>query len=178
MAVVGIQFRYMVLHEFFLNTTGKFNVPCTHMDVDCYLIDNNGFVLLSNHRVADVGRFFGLVDGDILNELVTAGVYRKIHMFDYQAICLEPESEASAPSSRPFVFSILNQFYHYLSHIISTFVAMYFNGIYGQWGSNAASIDPSEPSFGATRQDWGPTSGAGKFEILPTSKTSHRIKIK
>ena len=146
----------MVLHEFFLNTTGKFNVPCTHIDVDCYLVDNNGFVVLSNHRVADVGRFFGLVDGDILNELVATGVFRKIHMFDYQAVCVEPESEATGSSSRPLVFSMLEQLHQIATHIIHLIAAIYLNSFYGEWHTSAASMDSqSEPSFSAARQDWG-----------------------
>lgn len=161
-AVVGIQFRYMVLHEFFLNTTGKFNVPCTYMDNDCYLIDNNGFVVLSNHRVGDVGRFFGLVDGDILNELVTGGVFRKIRMFDYQAICLDPESEATAPSTSPFFFSLLDRLFRFTSHIITTLATLYINAVYGNWNIEATTLEPqtSEPNVAPFRHNSAPNSDA------------------
>ena len=170
-AVVGLQFRYNVLHEFFLNITAKFNVPCTHMDVDCYLVDNNGFVVLSNHRVAYVGQFFGSIDGDILKELINQGVYRQIRMYDYQAICLREETEASGPSASLFAFSLVHRTFRILSYIIHLLTALYIDTMYNingnSWrkvlGSTLTSLEDSssssEPTFGATRQDWAETSG-------------------
>lgn len=144
MAVVGIQFRYGVLHEFFLNTTNKFNVPCTHLDMDCYLVDNNGFVVVSNHRVEDVGRFFGLVDGDILEDLVSVGVFRRVHMFDYQAICVKlvggPGGGTYAPSARPYAFSLLSAAYSVFSAFLHTLAALYVDVIYGRGLSALGAI--------------------------------------
>lgn len=148
MAVVGIQFRYGVLHEFFLNTTNKFNVPCTHLDMDCYLVDNNGFVVVSNHRVEDVGRFFGLVDGDILEDLVSVGVFRRVHMFDYQAICVKLVGGAGgayAPSTRPYAFSLLSATYSLVSGFLHTLAALYVDVVYGSGWSALAAIFECDP---------------------------------
>ncbi len=146
-AVVGIQFRYGVLHEFFLNTTNKFNVPCTHMDMDCYLLDNNGFVLLSGHKVEDVGRFFGEIDGDILTDLVEGGVLRKVHMYDYQAICVKRAGEAAyGPSARPFAFSLAHFLLGLLSNLFNTLAALYVDLTYlGPWRVLASLFECKDP---------------------------------
>lgn len=152
MAVVGIQFRYDVMNEFFLNTTNKFNVPCAHLDVDCYLVDNNGFVVLSNHKTRDVGKFFGEIDGDILDELVQIGVYQRLHLFDYQAICLDAEIP-SGPSVNPFMNSIVNQLILILRSFITWISLLYINLIYDNiWSLPHYSM---AEKFTAVRQDFG-----------------------
>ena len=42
---------------------------CASEDLECYVVDNNGFVIISENR-ADTGKFFGEVDGTILESLV------------------------------------------------------------------------------------------------------------
>ena len=52
------------------------------------MLDNNGFVLISEDPL-NTGKFFGEVDGTILKSLEKNHVFKKIKIFDYQAICLE-----------------------------------------------------------------------------------------
>lgn len=61
------------------------------------MIDNNGFVIIAENK-ADTGKFFGEVDGTILESLVQSGVYKRIKIYDYQAICLETEGDGSSSS--------------------------------------------------------------------------------
>ena len=42
---------------------------CASEDLECYVVDNNGFVIISENR-ADTGKFFGEIDGTILESLV------------------------------------------------------------------------------------------------------------
>jgi hypothetical protein len=42
---------------------------CASDDLECYVVDNNGFVIISENK-ADTGKFFGEVDGTILESLV------------------------------------------------------------------------------------------------------------
>ena len=155
-AVVGVQFRYKTLHQFFLKTSEKFNVSCTHMDVDCYLIDNNGFVVLSKRDITEVGRFFGLIDGDIMGQLVTENVFRRVHMYDYQAICLEPVPEGSGPAMNLFEFSIFSyiwRFFGSMKWLITFYVQTLYSNDFG-WTWAMESDDRTviaEP----VRQDWG-----------------------
>ncbi|XP_060893106.1 voltage-dependent calcium channel subunit alpha-2/delta-4-like [Labrus mixtus] len=79
-------------------------LSCQSFDLSCYLVDNNGFILLSKER-SDVGRFFGEVDGSVMASLIKMGMYRKVSLFDYQAMC--KNSHHHANSARP----LLSPFY-------------------------------------------------------------------
>ena len=100
-AAIGVKLNYTIFSKYFLNhesicehkSNCKFD--CSRDDIDCFLLDNNGFVVLSdrdfenNFRLAqDSGHFFGEIDFELFNELVGRGVYKKINLYDYQAICI------------------------------------------------------------------------------------------
>uniref|UniRef100_A0A8C4HFS2 VWFA domain-containing protein n=1 Tax=Dicentrarchus labrax TaxID=13489 RepID=A0A8C4HFS2_DICLA len=69
-------------------------------DLNCFLVDNNGFILLSKER-NEVGRFFGEVDGSVMASLIKMGMYKKVSLFDYQAMCKNSHHHAS--SARPLL---------------------------------------------------------------------------
>ncbi|XP_061618113.1 voltage-dependent calcium channel subunit alpha-2/delta-4 isoform X1 [Phyllopteryx taeniolatus] len=77
---------------------------CDSFDMECYVIDNNGFVLISKQR-ADAGRFFGEVDGSVMTTLIRMGMFKRVSLFDYQAMC--KMNVHSISSARP----ILSSFY-------------------------------------------------------------------
>ncbi|XP_057712110.1 voltage-dependent calcium channel subunit alpha-2/delta-4 isoform X3 [Corythoichthys intestinalis] len=58
----------------------------TVRDMECYVIDNNGFILISKQR-ADAGKFFGEVDGSVMTMLIRMGMFKRVSLFDYQAMC-------------------------------------------------------------------------------------------
>ena len=62
------------------------------------MIDNNGFVIISENPL-NTGKFFGEVEGTILWSLVKHEVFKKIKIFDYQAICLE---DARRQKTQPY----------------------------------------------------------------------------
>ncbi len=74
------------------------NKTCASDDLECYVVDNNGFVVISKDPV-HTGKFFGEVDGTILESLVESQIFREIKIYDYQAVCLSPEGEENAASS-------------------------------------------------------------------------------
>ena len=47
------------------------------------MVDNNGFVVISEDPV-HTGKFFGEVDGTILESLVKNDIFRQIKIYDYQ----------------------------------------------------------------------------------------------
>lgn len=55
-------------------------------EVECYIIDNNGYVLISP-KLESTGRFFGEVRGDIMQRLIDEGIYKRVVIYDYQAVC-------------------------------------------------------------------------------------------
>lgn len=51
------------------------------------MLDNNGYILISEDNANDTGRFFGEIEGAIMDVMVKGGVYRKITVYDYQGLC-------------------------------------------------------------------------------------------
>lgn len=66
-------------------------------DKDCYILDNNGYVIIST-RVHETGRFFGEVNGAIMKRLLEENVYRQVTVYDYQAVCFESKNDNNASS--------------------------------------------------------------------------------
>lgn len=57
---------------------------------DCYVIDNNGYVVLSE-RENDTGRFFGELfgAGAVMESMVELGIYKMLTIYDFQGLCYE-----------------------------------------------------------------------------------------
>lgn len=62
----------------------KYN--CGSDEIDCYIIDTNGYILISP-KLESTGRFFGEVRGDIMQRLIDEGIYKRVVIYDYQAVC-------------------------------------------------------------------------------------------
>lgn len=67
---------------------------------DCYVIDNNGYILLSEEP-DDVGKFFGEAEGRAMQTLVELQIFKAITVYDYQAVCVkeEPADEMSSSAA-------------------------------------------------------------------------------
>uniref|UniRef100_A0A8C7XLJ4 Calcium channel, voltage dependent, alpha2/delta subunit 3 n=1 Tax=Oryzias sinensis TaxID=183150 RepID=A0A8C7XLJ4_9TELE len=65
---------------------GKCSISCDNDDVNCYLIDNNGFILVTEEQ-SQTGLFFGEVEGAVMNKLLQMGSFKRITLYDYQALC-------------------------------------------------------------------------------------------
>merc|ERR1719209_1398756 len=104
-AVVGVHIDFEKFEENFMKATtgagghgyrtssGEF-LSCKNESIECYVIDNNGFVIISENPL-NTGKFFGEIDGTILKSLEKNQVFKKIKIFDYQAICLEDADDGS-----------------------------------------------------------------------------------
>jgi hypothetical protein len=58
--------------------------------------------------VSETGKFFGEVEGNAMNLLIEEQVFRKVHIFDYQAICLREDGSKSDASFVTKVSSALH----------------------------------------------------------------------
>ncbi|EEB14544.1 conserved hypothetical protein [Pediculus humanus corporis] len=90
-AVVGYQFRHSAMSTLFFNTVSSCpyadcTVSCASDDLDCFVLDNNGYVIVSENS-QHTGRFFGEIHGTVMNMLVEENIYRRITLYDYQAVC-------------------------------------------------------------------------------------------
>ncbi|KAF3705110.1 Voltage-dependent calcium channel subunit alpha-2/delta-4 [Channa argus] len=90
-------------------------------DIECYVIDNNGFVLISKNY-NNAGRFFGEIDGSVMTTLIRMGMFKRVSLFDYQAMCKMNSHFVS--SARP----LLSPFYglaSVLKWFLSNFLLMF-----------------------------------------------------
>ncbi|RZF45628.1 hypothetical protein LSTR_LSTR010579 [Laodelphax striatellus] len=102
-AVIGIQFQHSALASHFINVTSACTVKtgckktCASADLDCYVLDNNGFIILSE-KAEQTGMFFGQADGTIMDSLVQDGIYKKISIMDHQGACVDTKSNMNRGS--------------------------------------------------------------------------------
>ncbi|CAH2102256.1 unnamed protein product [Euphydryas editha] len=101
-AVVGFQFKHERLSEWFENITSscehnKECVTCLSDNWDCFLVDSNGWIVVSKDT-SQTGQFFGKVRPDIMMKLVEDDVFKPIHIIDYQAVCFR-EKKVTNPAS-------------------------------------------------------------------------------
>lgn len=70
----------------------------------CFILDNNGYVVLSDEQNYTgnlyTGNFIGDIRPDIMHHLVEDGVYLPTRMFDYQGICYYKPKEAKGLAAR------------------------------------------------------------------------------
>ena len=117
-AVFGVHFNHTKLKEEFFSFHSilcrnfKCDVSCDSDDISCYLIDNNGFILLSE-TLSDTGKFFGEIDAQLFEELIKRKIFKAVKMYDYQAICIDI-IQPSGPGS-----SLTNPFLWLVNNIIS-----------------------------------------------------------
>ncbi|MEQ2232270.1 Voltage-dependent calcium channel subunit alpha-2/delta-3, partial [Ilyodon furcidens] len=65
---------------------GKCSISCDDENINCYLIDNNGFILVAEDYTL-TGFFFGEAEGAVMNKLLQMGSFKRVTLYDYQALC-------------------------------------------------------------------------------------------
>uniref|UniRef100_A0A3B3XJW7 VWFA domain-containing protein n=1 Tax=Poecilia mexicana TaxID=48701 RepID=A0A3B3XJW7_9TELE len=109
-AAVGIQMKLEYFQRKFWTACrqctaldGKCIISCDSEDINCYLIDNNGFILVTEKQ-SQTGLFFGEVEGAVMSKLLQMGSFKRINLYDYQALCREyaGSSDSARTLSDPF----------------------------------------------------------------------------
>ncbi|XP_062267377.1 voltage-dependent calcium channel subunit alpha-2/delta-3 [Platichthys flesus] len=109
-AAVGIQMKLEYFQRKFWTACrqctaldGKCSISCDNEEINCYLIDNNGFILVTEEH-SQTGLFFGEVEGAVMNKLLQMGSFKRITLYDYQAHCKEyaGSSDSARTLSDPF----------------------------------------------------------------------------
>jgi len=122
--VVGVQIDYDKFASTFMDvTTGANgngyptqtgeNLSCKNESIECYVLDNNGFVVISEDQ-NNIGKFFGEIDGTILNSLEQNHVFKKIKIYDYQAICLENADDGSPANILLTPFRLISWMFNWI----------------------------------------------------------------
>lgn len=63
-------------------------MTCESDEYDCYVIDSSGYVIISE-LFNDTGKFFGVVEGAIMEAMVNAEIFHKVSVFDLQGVCFK-----------------------------------------------------------------------------------------
>ncbi|XP_055604130.1 uncharacterized protein LOC129752368 [Uranotaenia lowii] len=97
-AVVGFQFHHSAMYTLFKNITSQClhsdpqcEKTCFTGDYQCYVIDNNGFVVISE-QLDETGSFFGEVKPAFMQRLIDDGIFKNVTIYDYQAVCFMAKS--------------------------------------------------------------------------------------
>ncbi|XP_016072356.1 PREDICTED: voltage-dependent calcium channel subunit alpha-2/delta-2 [Miniopterus natalensis] len=129
--------------------------PSTHCEMDCevnnedllcVLIDDGGFLVLSNqnHQWDQVGRFFSEVDANLMLALYNNSFYTRKESFDYQAACAPqpPGNLGAAPRGVfvPTIADFLNLAWWTSAAAWSLFQQLLYGLIYHSW----FQADPAE----------------------------------
>ncbi|KAG9470956.1 hypothetical protein GDO78_016225 [Eleutherodactylus coqui] len=100
-AAIGVQMKLSMLRDIFWKVAQQPNdTDCSDVDgtcplscederLNCYLIDNNGFIVLSKD-LEQTGVFLGEVDGSLMTQLLHMSIFRQVTLYDYQAMCKHP----------------------------------------------------------------------------------------
>jgi len=97
-AVVGFQMPMRDLYKRFIALTSASDselqmtmnpiMNCSNNRIDCYLLDQNGYVVISDAH-NDTGQFMGTQEGAVMLSMVNQGLYNPVDIYDYQAWCQE-----------------------------------------------------------------------------------------
>lgn len=90
-AVVGFQMPMTSLYKRFIELTSTTNptMNCSRDSIDCYLLDQNGYVVISEAHKGETGQFMGTQEGAIMESMIGQGLYNPVEIYDYQAWCYE-----------------------------------------------------------------------------------------
>lgn len=155
-AVVGLQYQHDSLARHFKNITsactgtGHCRKTCASDELDCYVLDNNGFVILSE-STEHTGKFFGQIDGTIMDSLVQDRIYRRVSLMNYQGLCSDRENPYTAAgdvTARP-----LRQFSWFFKYIVSfatTWISLFPNPVHS-WSHYSEQY--VERNFGDDSED-------------------------
>ena len=109
---VLIEIKFKLTQLDFQTQTGE-NLSCKNESIECYVLDNNGFVVISEDP-NNIGKFFGEIDGTILNSLEQNHVFKKIKIYDYQAICLENADDGSPANILLTPFKLIGWMFNWI----------------------------------------------------------------
>ncbi|XP_047140623.1 voltage-dependent calcium channel subunit alpha-2/delta-3 isoform X1 [Hydra vulgaris] len=90
MAVTGAEINSGFLRDLLNNATNSIGRDCSKNDsITCALIDQNGFILVSNQGTRSIGKFFGQYHSKVMKFFVEKGIFKQINLVDHQASCSE-----------------------------------------------------------------------------------------
>ncbi|XP_065211727.1 voltage-dependent calcium channel subunit alpha-2/delta-3-like [Planococcus citri] len=107
----GVVVGYEMAYENFCQLISNNKYQLTEsVHFDNYIIDANGYIVYTDapkiEGVEYLGRFFGEIEGAVMQALINESVFRQLTMFDYQAFT--NEDKPPTPSRGSFLFNPFN----------------------------------------------------------------------
>ncbi|XP_064632640.1 voltage-dependent calcium channel subunit alpha-2/delta-3-like isoform X3 [Lineus longissimus] len=146
--VVGFQMSFDTFKQIFVEETKTCKagtacpLTCESDKMNCYLLDENGFILFSK-KDTEIGKFFGEVDGALLSDLVDKKVYKRVTVYDYQGVCNIYDNIMSGASS--FILNPLKRIFSSFTWAVQE-VALFiiqFN-LFSWWNNRGAWAEEGE----------------------------------
>ncbi|XP_048463818.1 voltage-dependent calcium channel subunit alpha-2/delta-4-like [Rhincodon typus] len=152
-AAVGVQINLPLMRQKFWMATRQSNdtdcsniegtcpISCEHDALNCFLIDNNGFILISK-KEEETGKLLGEVDGSVMTQLLNMGLFTEVKLYDYQAMCKGATNHhsGSQPMLSPF-YVILAALKWFLSNLFIFFIEFNFCDLWnGEGLVNAKTV--------------------------------------
>lgn len=73
----------------------------------CYIVDSSGYIIVGADN--DItGKFFGEVEGDILESMLEEEIFQMKTLYDYQALCFLIFSNKTSSATRISTVSLIN----------------------------------------------------------------------
>uniref|UniRef100_A0A673AZJ6 Calcium voltage-gated channel auxiliary subunit alpha2delta 1 n=1 Tax=Sphaeramia orbicularis TaxID=375764 RepID=A0A673AZJ6_9TELE len=94
-------------NEIYIFTAPSFNCKFVERLIDCVILDDGGFLLMSNQDeyITLIGQFFGEVDPVLMINLVNTSLYSFNKTYDYQSVC-DPEKDSKAAAGPRSVYVV------------------------------------------------------------------------
>ncbi|XP_063052079.1 voltage-dependent calcium channel subunit alpha-2/delta-4 [Engraulis encrasicolus] len=141
-AAIGVQMSVLSLQSRLLsiaiqpadmdcsNVEGVCPLRCDSYELGCYILDHNGFIVISKEK-NDIGKFFGEVDGSVMAQLIKGGLYKKVLLYDYQAMCKTHHGHSSdaRPLLSPF-YGLAAVIKWFMSHFMMFMLEFNFCGLW------------------------------------------------
>lgn len=80
--------------------------PCSDDLVDCYVVDSNGYVVISENR-NDTGRFFGEIESAVMQSMIEIKLYEPVTVYDFQAVCTRLDGDPNDANTLLTVSSLI-----------------------------------------------------------------------
>ena len=127
MAVVGVQYNYSSFYSTFFKIADHYKLNCLSDEINCFVLDNNGFVIVSD-IYQHAGLFLGEINDDLFENMVHEQIYRRTKLYDYQAICIRiTPFWTSASNWLQTPWNHAKQIFSWLATNIITYLTLLFN---------------------------------------------------
>ena len=104
----------------------KFNCKDV-VNTSCFLVDENGYVVASNHGNHHIGVFLGLVNGHVLEKLRDDKIYETVYYNDTQGLCNETviSFDSGGAKLRPFFVNFIKAFTELVNSVMTILFLSY-----------------------------------------------------